>query len=92
MDCLPGCYITSNYDHATSLLDKLQQLAGFQGTQTTFDTRLKMQAGVNIKPRYLHFTARQYKTMGYEIELPQKNKTVLRNQTIRLAHRSKTPA
>ena len=34
-------YTASNYDDATALLDKLQQLAEFQGTQTNFDNRLQ---------------------------------------------------
>jgi flagellar biosynthesis chaperone FliJ len=37
---LESGYTASNYDHATDLLNKLQQLADFQGTQANFDTRL----------------------------------------------------
>jgi hypothetical protein len=39
---LEGGYTASNYDHATNLLDKLHQLAGFQGTQNNFDARVKL--------------------------------------------------
>jgi hypothetical protein len=38
---LKGGYTASNYDYATTLLDKLQQLAEFQGTQSNFDVRLR---------------------------------------------------
>lgn len=34
-------YAASNYDEATALLGKLQQLAEFQGTQSNFDIRLR---------------------------------------------------
>ena len=37
---LASGYTASNYDRATNLLDKLQQLADFQGTQTNFTVRL----------------------------------------------------
>lgn len=37
---LESGYTASNYDHATNLLARLQQLADFQGTQANFDTRL----------------------------------------------------
>ena len=37
---LANGYTASNYDLATNLLDKLQQLADFQGTQTNFTVRL----------------------------------------------------
>ncbi len=37
-------YTASNYDHATSLLDQIQQLADFQGTQNNFDARVKLLA------------------------------------------------
>jgi len=35
-------YAASNYDEATALLVKLQQLAEFQGTQSNFDIRLRV--------------------------------------------------
>lgn len=38
---LKSGYSASNYDYATTLLDKLQQLAEFQGTQSNFDVRLR---------------------------------------------------
>jgi len=38
---LKSDYTASNYDYATTLLDKLQQLAEFQGTQSNFDIRLR---------------------------------------------------
>lgn len=38
---LKSGYTASNYDYATALLDKLQQLAEFQGTQGNFDIRLR---------------------------------------------------
>ena len=38
---LESGYTASNYDYATTLLDKLQQLAEFQGTQTSFNVRLQ---------------------------------------------------
>jgi len=38
---LKSGYTASNYDYATTLLDKLQQLAEFQGTESTFDVRLR---------------------------------------------------
>jgi hypothetical protein len=34
-------YTASNYEDATTLLDRLQQLAEFQGTQTNFENRLQ---------------------------------------------------
>jgi hypothetical protein len=37
-------YTASNYDHATNLLEKLQQLADFQGMQNNFDARVKLLA------------------------------------------------
>jgi len=37
---LESGYTASNYDHATNLLDKLQQLADFQETQANFNARL----------------------------------------------------
>ena len=39
---LASGYTASNYDRATNLLDKLQQLADFQGTQNNFDVRVKL--------------------------------------------------
>ncbi|MEW6239597.1 MAG: hypothetical protein AB1564_02170 [Chloroflexota bacterium] len=39
---LANGYTASNYDHATSLLDKLQQLADFQGKQNNFDAGVKL--------------------------------------------------
>jgi hypothetical protein len=38
---LKSGYTASNYDYATTLLDKLQQLAEFQGTESNFDVRLR---------------------------------------------------
>ena len=38
---LAGGSIARNYDYATSLLDKLRQLAQFQGTQPSFNMRLR---------------------------------------------------
>jgi len=39
---LASGYTASNYDHATNLLEKLQQLADFQGTQNNFDAKVKL--------------------------------------------------
>jgi hypothetical protein len=39
---LESGYTASNYEHATNLLDKLQQLADFQGTQNNFDAGVKL--------------------------------------------------
>ncbi len=41
---LASGYTASNYDHATSLLDQIPQLADFQGTQNNFDARVKLLA------------------------------------------------
>ena len=38
---LKSDYTASNYDYATTLLDNLQQLAEFQGTESNFDVRLR---------------------------------------------------
>lgn len=42
---LKSGYTASNYDYATTLLDKLQQLAEFQGTQSNFEVRLRALVG-----------------------------------------------
>jgi len=47
---LQGGYTTRNYDDATALLSKLQQLSEFQATQTNFETRVR-ELGEHYKKR-----------------------------------------